>query len=141
MGICLLFLISSIYFITLFLKTVTLNSSSGSSSSIRKCGTPHISSSVILAVPIFMCLYTCIESAEIISPPTAFARLIDNDVFPTAVGPVKTIKSFIKSAPNRITQPESENEVFEYLIFPNCCQLYYTTNFSYSQSGVFVLYF
>ena len=55
------------------------------------------------------------ESAEIISPPTAFARLIDNDVFPTAVGPVKTIKSFIKSAPNRITQPESENEVFNTL--------------------------
>jgi len=43
----------------------------------------------------FMYLYTCIESADIISPSTAFARAMDKEVFPTAVGPVKTIKSFI----------------------------------------------
>ena len=74
---------------------VTLNSSSGSNSSIRKWGIPHFSSSVILAVPIFMYLYTCMESADIISPSTAFARAMDREVLPTAVGPVKTIKSFI----------------------------------------------
>ena len=32
------------------------------------------------------------ESALIISPPTAFESLMDNSVFPTAVGPVIMIK-------------------------------------------------
>ena len=34
------------------------------------------------------------ESAEMISPPTAFANWMDNAVFPTAVGPVKIINGF-----------------------------------------------
>ena len=39
------------------------------------------------------------ESADIISPPTSFAKAIDKEVLPTAVGPVKTIKSFIYKIP------------------------------------------
>ena len=34
------------------------------------------------------------ESADIISPFTALARLIDKEVLPTAVGPVKNIRFF-----------------------------------------------
>jgi hypothetical protein len=34
------------------------------------------------------------ESAEMISPFTAFARAMESFVFPTAVGPVRTIRGF-----------------------------------------------
>ena len=43
---------------------------------------------------ISICLYTCIESAEIISAPILFASPIDAFVFPTAVGPAKIISGF-----------------------------------------------
>ena len=36
------------------------------------------------------------ESAEMISASAAFARAIERLVFPTAVGPVSTIKGFFK---------------------------------------------
>ena len=36
------------------------------------------------------------ESAEMISPSAAFASAMDKLVFPTAVGPVSTIKGFFK---------------------------------------------
>ena len=48
-----------------------------------------------------MYLYTCIESAEIISPLSAFAREIESFVFPTAVGPVKTTKGFFIAPPKQ----------------------------------------
>jgi hypothetical protein len=35
------------------------------------------------------------ESAEIISPLIALARLMERAVFPTEVGPVKIIKGFL----------------------------------------------
>lgn len=51
----------------------------------------------ILAEPIFIYLYTCMESAEMIAPFSFFANAIDNSVFPAAVGPVRTIKGFFNS--------------------------------------------
>jgi len=52
-----------------------------------------------LAVPMSIYLYTCMESALIISPFTAFASAMESSVFPTAVGPVSIIKgSFFISA-------------------------------------------
>ena len=43
------------------------------------------------AVPIFMSLYICIESADTISPFIFFASSIESPVFPDAVGPQITI--------------------------------------------------
>ena len=55
---------------------------------------PSISSGRILAEPISICLYTCMESADRISPFMAFASAMDSFVFPTAVGPVRTTSGF-----------------------------------------------
>ncbi len=49
------------------------------------------SAGVSLAVPMSIPLYTCIESAEITSPPTFSARLSVSAVLPTAVGPTMAI--------------------------------------------------
>ena len=53
-----------------------------------------MSSGRILAVPMSICRYTCMESAEMISPPTARASIRDSSVFPAAVGPVRMISGF-----------------------------------------------
>ncbi len=63
----------------------------GSVMSIRWCGTPCICSSLTLSVPIFKCLYTCLESAEITSPSSSLASLMAVSVLPLAVWPMSTM--------------------------------------------------
>ena len=72
---------------TMLRKVMTLKGSFGSSTSIRWCGTPQVSSFVTFAVPMSIPRYTCMESALTISPPILFARATERAVFPTAVGP------------------------------------------------------
>ena len=45
-----------------------------------------------------LCLYTCIESAEITAPFIFFASFIDKAVFPTAVGPARMTSGFMKQS-------------------------------------------
>ena len=52
---------------------------------------------VIFADPISIWRYTCMESALIISPLTAFARSMERAVFPVAVGPARMIRGFFIS--------------------------------------------
>ena len=54
-------------------------------------------------MPISMNLYTCIESAETISPSNSSASLRDNWVFPTAVGPTRTNKGSLDNPPHPLS--------------------------------------
>lgn len=54
-------------------------------------GTPRRSSGVILAVPMSMPRYSCIESALTTSPSRASARATESAVLPAAVGPTTAI--------------------------------------------------
>src|SRR3989344_1855165 len=113
---------AAIFFIAFsahFLKSATLKTFRGGTKSIQWCGTPlyiktfafgicQIASDRLLSgkfikrhlpgtlpVPILSPLYTCRESAEMISPPNRLATATANSDFPEAVGPtITTILSF-----------------------------------------------
>ena len=66
---------------------LTEKSSQGSATSIMWWTMPSISSTVGFAVPMFMRLYTYMESQETTSPLNSFASSTARAVFPEAVGP------------------------------------------------------
>jgi len=96
--------IFSIALFALNWNSPALNSSSGYLISMRWCGTIRLIIREGLAVPILRYLYTCIESAETISPFSSLAKEKATSVFPEAVGPSKTIIGF---------------RIFEYLRSPS----------------------
>src|SRR3989344_8895947 len=78
---------------------------------------PPISFLVILPEPISSPLYTCLESAEIISPLNFLATFTANALFPLAVGPRITIIFLLNSICSLLLFLPKQN-YFYYIFYP-----------------------